>query len=326
MRRLTMHTAIATLFSGELSPSAVRRTVDDFTTALAGFSRRIGRPLLFNRLPLPGNRAYQRACTGMRQTLHDVIAARKASGADHEDLLAVLIAATIAAEDGCPPLTETEILDHAVTFVAAPTETVATVLGWALNLLARHPAVQDALHLEVDTILGAGPAGHDILPELDLTRRVIMEALRLYPTVWIMTRVATVDTRLGGRDIPAGTVLAYSPYLIHRRSDLYAEPDRFDPGRWDHARRLPPPRHAFIPFGGGARLCIGRDLALDEFVVALSTIASSWRLESVPGNVAQPRAAVNLTAMGLRLRAIRRRRPVRAERVSPAGDDHSSTG
>jgi pentalenene oxygenase len=303
MRRLTMHAAIATLFTGELPPSAVRRTVDDFTIVLDGFARRIGRPQLLNRLPLPDNRDYDRARAGMRQTLYDAIASRRASGADHDDLLATLIA---AADERGQPLTDTEILDHAVTFVAAPTETVATVLGWVLNLLAQHPATQDAVRHEVDTVLGGGPADHDALPQLHLTRRVIMEALRLYPTVWLMTRVATVDTRLGGHDIPARTVLAYSPYLIHRSSDLYADPDRFDPDRWDH---LPRSHHAFIPFGGGARMCIGRDFALNEFVIALATIAGSWSVESVPGNSAHPRAAVNLTAMGLRLRVIRRDEP-----------------
>jgi cytochrome P450 len=304
MRRLAMNVAVESLFSGALSPGIVDQTVDDFTTVLSGFSRRVGRPILLNRLPTPGNRRYEQACTRMREAVGGAIADRRTSGVEHGDLLTALLMAdhsTAGDTSDCgPALTDSEILDHATTFLAASTETTATVLGWTLHLLAEHPEIQDRLHTEIDTVLSGAPAGFEDLPKLELTRRIITESMRLYPSVWIMTRSVTTETILGGRLIPAGSVIAYSPYLIHHRGDLYDEPERFDP---DRMNREPAQRHSFIPFGGGARKCIGSQYGINEMMLALAAIASRWRMEPARSTTVRPRAAVNLTARGLRLRA-----------------------
>jgi pentalenene oxygenase len=315
MRRLGIHAAVRTWFSGALSPAEVDRTADDFTTILIGFAQRVGRPPVLNRLPTPSNRRHTEAIARLRQTLGDVIADRRASATDQDDLLTALL--TPAGADG-PAMTDSVAIDHATTFIAAPTATIASSLGWVFHLLAHHPGIADRLHSEVDSVLAGAPAGFEHLPELELTQRIVTETLRLYPTLWLGTRVVTADTHLGGHLLPAGTILSYSPYLVGR-SDLYDNPDRFDPDRWDPSLRPAPPRHAFVPFGGGARQCIANQYAPMEMVLAVATIAARWQLDPVPGRPLRPRAAANLTARGLRLRAVRRTLPLKEDHSAPAG-------
>jgi cytochrome P450 len=305
MRRIAIHAAVQMLFSGVLAPSVVDQMADDFTSFLVAVAQRVGKPPIFSRVPTPGNRRHDQSVARIRQTLHNVIADRRGQGDTHNDLLTALLATN---EDGQPELTDTVMVDHAATFIAAPTATIASVMGWAVLMVARHPDIAARLHSEVDTALAGAPARFAHLSELKFTRQIVTETLRMYPTVWIMTRVVTAATRLGGHYLPAGTILTYSPYLVGR-SALYDNPQRFDPDRWDDSGSPLPPRHAFIPFGGGARQCIGVQVAPHEMVLALATIASRWHLEPVPGTPLRPRASVNLTARGLSMRTLLRMNP-----------------
>jgi cytochrome P450 len=303
MRRLAIHASVRALFSSALPADVIDRMADDFTTFLVGVAQRVGRRPALDRLPTKLNREYVAAIARIRQTLHDMIAERRADGGEQDDVISALLTTD---QDGRQTLSDEVIVDHAATFVAAPTATVASVLGWALYELVQNPNLADRLRAEVDAVLGGGPVRPEHLPDLQLTRRIVSEALRMYPTVWIMTRVVTKAAELGGHWFPAGSVLTYSPYLVQRCGDFYEDPDRFDPDRWDHTRHSPPPRHAFIPFGGGARQCIATEYSPNEMVIALATIAARWRLEPVSRTPLRPRAAVNLTARGLRIRTIER--------------------
>jgi cytochrome P450 len=312
MRRISIHAAVQMLFSGVLAPSVVDQMADDFTAFLTAVAQRVGRPPIFSRLRTPGNRRHDQSVARMRQTLREVVADRRAHGGAHDDVLTALLATSA---DGQPELTDDVILDHAATFIAAPTATIAAQLGWALLMVARHPDIAARLHTEVDTVLAGAPAGFGHLPELEFSRRIVTEILRMYPNVWIMTRVVTTATQLGGHFLPAGTVLTYSPYLVGR-STLYENPHRFDPDRWDDSRPAPP-RHAFVSFGGGARQCIAAQVAPIEMILALVTIASRWRLEPVAGTPLRPRSSVNLTARGLRMRTFLRAAPDRNGHPKP---------
>ncbi|MEV6576488.1 cytochrome P450 [Streptomyces sp. NPDC051577] len=302
MRRIGMHAGAQTWFSGAMPPSVVDSMADDFTTVLVGFAQQVARPEFICRLPLPGNRRQRRAISRIRQTLADA-ADRRPDAAHHDDLLAAL--RTTA--DGATALSAQVIVDHAATFIAASTATIGSTMAWVWHLLARHPSIRERLHDEVDAALGVNvTASFEHLPRLPLARRIITETLRMYPSLWLGTRVVTADTHLAGHGIPAGTILAYSPYIVGR-SDLYDAPDRFDPDRWDVSCRPAPPRHAFVPFGGGARQCIAIEYAPTEMVLALASIASRWCLEPIHGTPLRPRAAANLTPRGLRLTVVVRR-------------------
>jgi pentalenene oxygenase len=142
---------------------------------------------------------------------------------------------------------------------------------------------------------------------------VFTETLRLYPPLWILTRVTTRDTHLGGQPLPRGTVIVFSPYAAGRNPDLFTNPDTFDPDRWLPDRATALPRGAFLPFGGGNRKCIGDDLATMKAILTIAAIASHWTLHHIPGTPVRP--AVRATLGTHDLHMVPRRR---AERSIPA--------
>jgi cytochrome P450 len=273
-----------------LPPATLTEITRHFTTlGETIYTRMFLRPPL-DRLPLPSNRRYTRAITSLRTLLTHLVQDRRVDQTDHADLLSTLVAALDNAENPAgaghdeSALSETEIIDQILVFFAAGVDTSAATLAWALDLLARHPDIQQRLHTEVDA-LPPGPARFEDLHALALTQQVITETLRLYPPGWLFTRMTASDSSLGGHPVPAGTTLIYSPYLLHYRPDLYPNPDRFDPDRWTTRA---PSRHAFIPFGGGARKCIGDVFAFTEVTLALATITAHWNLHPLTPHPPRP--------------------------------------
>ncbi|MGI5254386.1 cytochrome P450 [Actinacidiphila glaucinigra] len=285
-----------TFFSRTLPSAELGRILDDVTTLINGMGRRMLMIPPLDRLPTPRNRSYLRARARLRDTPDEIFAQRLAEGTDQGDLLSALIAARDPEEGG---MSRAKISDQTIAFFLAGTETTAATVGWALDLLARHPEIEQRVHAEVDTVLGGAAATHTDLPDLTLTERVITETLRLRPPGWFITRLDSADTELGGHPLPAGATVAY---LIHHRPDPYDNPEAFDPDRWD-PRRPQPPRHALIPFAAGARKCIGDTFATIEATLALATIAARWRLAHLPGRRTRPALAMTLRPRDLRMRA-----------------------
>ncbi|WP_433192136.1 cytochrome P450 [Nocardia sp. CA-107356] len=304
-QRLTSTVTTAALFSDTVRDVVLRQALDDITTLVDGAFRRLLMPPPLDHLPTPGNRAFGRARTHLRQTLDEIIAGRRDT-TRHDDLLSMLLAARDTATDG-RGLTDTELADQIIGFFIAGTETTATTLAWALYLLDRHPEIANRLHHEVDTVLTDRHAHYADLPHLALTGRIITETLRLRPPAWLLTREVTEDTDLGGHRLLAGTTVAYSAYLIHHRPDLYPDPERFDPDRWDPARPQPP-RNALIPFGHGARKCIGDVFALTLSTLTLATLATRWELHSLSGKSVRIARSGVLHPRSLHMRATARRR------------------
>jgi cytochrome P450 len=307
---ITTQTLQETMFSTALPSHALSQPIEDFSTLMNGVYLRALLPSWWSSIPTPANRAYDQARARLRTTLNDVISERRASGEDHGDLLSALLQAHgLETGENARGLTDTEISDQVTTFFLAGSETTAAALSWALHLLAQHPAVERRVHTEVDSVLSGRPASLSDLPHLGLTSRVVTETLRLNPPAWMLSRIVTTDTTLGGHRLPAGTTILYSPYLIHHSYELYEDPDRFDPDRWDASLHEPPPRNAFIAFGSGTRMCLGDQYGLTEAVLALATIAARWRLEPVPGTRVRPKPSFTLGPTGLRMKAIPRSAP-----------------
>lgn len=306
LTRFTLRTLTEAVFSDALPPPVFRQTVDDISTVLAGGYRRMILPPLWSRLPTPGNRRYHQAISRLHQAVGYAVRDRQADGVDRGDLLSTLLKAPDPiSQDGRGDgegMTDAEIADQVVTFFLAGAESTATTVAWTLHLLARHPDIEERVHSEVDTVLAGAPAGWEHVPGLQFTSRVVTEALRLYPPGWIVTRTVATDTRLGNYSLPAGATVAYSPYLIQRRGDLYTDPEHFDPDRWDSRTREQPPRSAFIVFGGGARKCIGDVFGITEAVLSVATIAARWNLRGLPDQRVRPVASIALVPGGLRMR------------------------
>ncbi|HEX4101609.1 MAG TPA: cytochrome P450 [Pseudonocardiaceae bacterium] len=303
MMTLTTRTVVETMFSDALPPAVLGAVLDDFSAVLARIYKRAFMPPALDSLAIFGNRRYDRARLRLRQIIGRVVTERRASRADRGDLLSILLAASDPT-DG-QGLSDAEIVDQVLTFFIAGSETTAGTLAWAVHLLARHPDIERRLHAEVDAVLAGAAASFEDLPKLELTGRALTETLRLYPPIWISTRTTTTDTHLGGHPIPAGSILAYSTYLLHHRPDLYPDPDRFDPDRWT-GHTAQPPREALIPFGGGPRKCIGDTFAVTAATLALATLAGRWRLRLLPGQHVHPALVPLLHPRGLRMRATAR--------------------
>jgi cytochrome P450 len=196
---------------------------------------------------------------------------------------------------GCSAaLTDTDLRDELVTLVIAGHETVASCLTWTAHLLAGSSQVQARVHAELDDVLDGRPPTWADLPRLAYLRACVDEALRLYPPAWVLTRQALVPDEVCGVEVPAGTLLIISPWLLHRRGASWPDPERFDPDRFLEDPAAGTRLGAYLPFGAGPRLCIGREFALVEAVLVLATLLRENRLDR-PVGAAEPRVDALVT-------------------------------
>ncbi|MEZ0094258.1 cytochrome P450 [Streptacidiphilus sp. EB129] len=279
-------TLAETMFSADIGRSAVEVVRRDVPVILKNMLLRAMFPPALDRLPITPNRAFDAAAARLRQVIDQVIAAARHSGdTNSPDLLSLLLAARDA--DTGDALTDEEVRDELMTILFAGTETAASTLAWAFHEIAGNPRIEQRLFDEVDSVVGPGPIGFEDLPKLDLTGRVVEESLRLHSVTLLMRRT-TEPVELGGHLLPEGTEVAFSLYALNRRLD--PESRRFDPDRWLPERRARMSRESYLPFGAGARKCIGDAYASAEMTIALATVLARWRLVPEPGHT--PREAV----------------------------------
>lgn len=228
-------------------------------------------------LPTPGNRKLSRSVRQLDAAVQQMLSERSSrvgvgdKGPDMIDLLRE------SRDENGAALSEEEIRNEIVTFIVAGHETVASALSWAWSLLARHPEIQDRVALEADRVLGSGPATLENYRELTFTKAVFDETLRLYPPAWLITRQSLGPDNLAGHEIPQGSLIIMSPWLLHRHLDVWPDAHEFDPDRFLRSYD----REAFIPFGAGLRLCIGRDFSYVEGVLMLAEIARAFRFTAL---------------------------------------------
>jgi cytochrome P450 len=224
-------------------------------------------------LPLPQNRRYRRALALIDRFVTRLVAERRQMADPPPDLLS-LILFTRDADTG-ETMPDHLVRDEIVTLIVAGYETVATAMTWLWYLLDRHPAVTTRLHAELDRELGGRPPHLADLPRLPLLNGVLQESLRLYPPSWVISRRAVSADTVLNTPIPAGTTVIISPYVVHRQAEFWPDPERFDPDRFTPASN-PADRFAFIPFGGGPRLCIGNRFAELEAQLLIGTLAQQF--------------------------------------------------
>lgn len=251
--------------------------------------------------PLPDRLAWRRTVRLERSravidaAVATIVASRRDGGTPAEpDLLDLLL----GAEEGGDRMDDRALRDEIVTLVIAGHETVAAALTWAWHLLGTDPVALSALSTEVDHVLGSRPPRFEDLAALPYTRAVLDEALRLYPPAWVITRRCLDGDILSGVEIPAGALVITSPWVVHRDPTAWPDPSRFDPTRFLPQHREQQVRSAYLPFGAGPRLCVGREFALAEATLVLATLASRFRLAPVPGHRVRPHAQVTVRPHG----------------------------
>ncbi len=264
------------LFSADLSDHA--QQLLDATSDAAGLVVRLGRSILPTAgwAPTPTNLRLRLTRRRLDAITSLLVAERRANGGTGprgthgDDLLGLLL------DSG---LDDAAIRDELVTMVIAGHETVAAALTWTLMLLAEHPEAQRVVRAEL-VALGRPVSMLDHRERIPATRAVIDESLRLYPPAWAVSRRSLGPDVIGGVEVPAGTLAIISPWLVHRHRATWSHPEDFRPERFlDPAAA----RTAYLPFGQGPRLCIGRDFALGEIAVVLSRLLLTHRVELPEG-------------------------------------------
>jgi cytochrome P450 len=288
---LTMEIVAKVLFDADVERDVVRVSTA-FDDALDEIAVRFRRPFFIpDWVPTPGNFRYRRAVRRLDELVYRFIAEHRRSGQQGNDLLAMLM--RIRDEHGAG-LSEKQLRDESVTLLLAGHETTALTLSWSLLLLSDHPAAEQRLHQELDFVLGGRtPAAHDAAA-LCWAEYVVMESMRLYPPAYAIGREAVRTVEIGGWQIPAGTTVFIIPWVMHRDARWFAEPDAFRPERWMDglAERLP--RFAYLPFGGGPRICIGNRFAMMEAVLLLACMAQRFRFSLIPDMRPSPYPTVTL--------------------------------
>jgi cytochrome P450 len=217
------------------------------------------------------------------------------------DILSLLTGAQGA---GGEEFTDTEIRDQVMTLMFAGHDTSTSTLTFMLHELARHPEVTRRLHAEQEEVLGgASPTAQQLEKEMPYLDMVLDEVLRLYPPAWIGPRRAVREFEFGGYTVPRDAYVNYCSWASHRLPEVFPQPEAFIPERFTRERKAGLPRGAYVPFGGGSRICIGKRFGQTEVKLVATKLLQQLRLESLPGRTVTIRQMPTLSPRGgLRMR------------------------
>jgi long-subunit acyl-CoA synthetase (AMP-forming)/cytochrome P450 len=295
MTDLSLSVLIEALLGSQ--PGGNRALHGAIVTAFEWFNRRLKRakPIPVY-LPTHENVSLLLALRRLKAEVRKTVAARRAAGRQATDFLSLMIAARD--ERNSSELSDEQILDELMMMLVMGHVPTAMALTWTWHLLARHPGVDERMRAEQESVLAGRVPEFADAARLPYTRQILEESMRLYPPSWSFSRVAIADDALGGRRIPAGSLVVVCPWVTHRRPELWDDPGRFDPDRFTPERTAARPRFAYYPFGGGPRVCIARELALLEMPLILATIARHHRVRPLPGRTVVPIAGIALRPSG----------------------------
>jgi cytochrome P450 len=263
MQRYTLRVVGRALFGEDIDEVVddLHQLVPELGALVRARTFQVARPPL--TWPTPRNLRIRRLRATEYALVDRILAKRGRRPSDDFDDLVTRLQAARDPETN-RPLSVQEVRDQALVFLMAGHETTAGALTFTLDLLGRHPEVQDK-----------------VAAEEHLVRPALLEGMRLYPPAYVTERKTVTGTVIGGYAVPPGTMVLASPWVTHRHPGYWPDPDRFDPTRFvgDQDR----PRYAYFPFGGGPRSCIGEHFAMLEAEVLLKVLLDRYRFEAVDG-------------------------------------------
>jgi cytochrome P450 len=245
---------------------------------------------------LPSTRRLNRTVAALDDVVESIIEQRRRFPGDSDDLLAMLMEARD--EETGSAMDDMQLRDEVMTLMLAGHETTSTALSWTLYLLSQHPDTRERLEAEVDAVLGDRTPSIEDVPRLTYANMVLQESMRLYPPAWGLARWCHEADEVGGYYLPPNSSVTLSPFLTHRHPEFWPDAERFDPERFAPEQEKGRPRFAYIPFGGGPRLCIGNQFAMTEAMLILATIVQRYRLDLVPGHQVGIDAQITLRPKG----------------------------
>lgn len=282
MTCLTLAVIAETMFQTELGHEAqeLAEQVEYLSERLVtDFSKPIVLPTW---LPIPAQARKRKALRTLHSMIRRVVHDRRAEGVDKGDMLSMLLVAVDTEGDG-GRMTDQQVCDEITTLFVAGYDTTASGLAWTWSQLAQYPEIAAAAADEADRVLGERAAEAADYERLSFTRQVVQESLRLYPPAWmLMVRQALEDTELAGFAIPRKSWVYLLPWVTQRSERWFADPLRFDPGRFSPERAAEFPTHAYFPFGLGGHRCIGERLALMEMTLVVATVLRRYRVRLAP--------------------------------------------
>lgn len=314
MMHLTMLIVSKTLFDAD-GITAEGKTAASISKAMHDFQAVSNRDYqrgfsLPNWIPTTDNRLRNQAAAQFSQVMDQIIAERRKTAvngqiADTGDLLSMLM---LSVDEDGEFMDDKQLRDEVATLFAAGHETTSNALSWTWYLLAKQPEVEAKLHEELDSVLaGRQPTLAD-LPNLPYSLQIIKEAMRMYPPAWILNgRLTLEDAEIGGYTIPKGSTVFVSPYVMHHLPQYFDEPEQFKPERFTPEFEKSLPKFAYMPFGGGVRICIGNAFAMMEAQLILATIAQKYRLTLAQTDPVRYKAQITLTPEnGIQMQVVER--------------------
>jgi cytochrome P450 len=296
MRNLAMRIAMRALLG--LDPDEAGKGA----TAAFHFERALGYyGIDFHLRLLRGPGAPWRKMTASRAILDEIVfgeIVRRRANPDSErrDVLSLLVGAR---GDGGEAFTDREIRDQVMTLMFAGHDTSTSTLTFMLHELARHPEVTQRLREEQDRVLGgATPTAAQLEREMPYLDMVLDEVLRLYPPAWIGPRRAVREFEFGGYTVPKGAYVNYCSWASHRIPEVFPEPEAFIPERFTRERKAALPRGAYVPFGGGSRICIGKRFGQTEVKLVATKLLQQLDVDALPGRTMTIRQMPTLSPQG----------------------------
>ncbi len=226
----------------------------------------------------------------------EVARARAEPDSGRRDILSLLVGVR---GEGGEAFSDREIRDQVMTLMFAGHDTSTSTVAFMLHELARHPDVLAQLCQEQDRVLAGAPPTIDQLErEMPYLEMVLDEVLRLYPPAWIGPRRAVRDFEWGGCSVPRGAYVNYCSWASHRLPEVFPDPEAFVPERFTRERKAALPRGAYVPFGGGQRICIGKRFGQTEVKLVATMLLQRLRLDALPGRTMTIRQMPTLSPKG----------------------------
>ncbi|WP_239470377.1 cytochrome P450 [Archangium violaceum] len=291
--RMTMNVMVRAMFGSGLEAADAERVGHELAYIIDYMLWGMMLQGLPDWVPVPGRARYREAIRFVDAVVSRIIERGRRSPED-ESLLSLLLHA-VDTESG-DRMTPAQLRDEVVSLFVAGYDTTAVGLAWAFHLLTRHPESFRRMRTEVDAVLGERVPGFAELRQLTYTRNVLQESLRLYSPAYWVPRASAEEDAFDGYRIPAGRMVLVFTHLIHHHPDIWEEPRRFDPDRFTPERSEGRHKQAWMPFGAGQRLCIGKEFSLMEGQLILARVAQRYEVSAVAGREAQVHIGTSLRA------------------------------
>lgn len=303
MLRLTLNIVTKALFSTDVGErvAGISSALDDIMFFADQTLKSFIRPPL--TYPTPRNKKFLAAVKKVEVLIYGIINGRREErqrnpDLRHDDLLDMLM--HTRDEETGETMSDGQLRDEVTTIFMAGHETTANALSWALYLLAKHPEVAKKIRKESKQVFATeGTSTFEKARQLSYTLQVVQEVMRLYPPAWVISRRSLAEDQIGPYAFPANSYMLISPYTLHRRPEYWPDPEVFNPDRFSEENAKSRPTYAYLPFGGGPRLCIGNNFALLEMQLVLAILLRDFDVDLLaPDQVVAAEPMVTLRPKG----------------------------